>query len=275
MTAQPQLQSVDATYVTRKVFPAGDWALEEKQVSRAVVGRDNEILWARGESLIIVGDTGHGKSTVAQNIVCAGIGLQPEALGMLVQPMARVLYIAADRPSQIKYSIKRMVSEATREHWNSRVFIHEGPLDFTLNDHPELLLPFLDVVSTQHFGGLPLTHLVIDSLKDLVSAMDENEQGIQINHAFQAVCQSGIELAACLHPRKMGSPGKKDEREPVLDDVGGNKLITAGAGSVLYIGSPANGLSKVYHLKSPAGKIEDMMLRFNSHTGRVAVNAIN
>lgn len=274
MSSEPirQINPLSPEYVTRKVFPAGDWALDEPEASRAVVGSGQRILWADGESLLIVGDTGNGKSTLTQNIIRASIGLIPDVIGLQVRQFRRVLYIAADRPSQIRYSFRRMVNEQTRQTWNDRVYVHHGPPDFALNEEPHKLLPFVRELS-EKLDREPFDCMVIDSLKDVVSEIDDNEAGIRINHALQTVCQQGIQLSANLHPRKIALV-KGVAPAPGLDDVNGNKNIIAGAGSVAFIGSPQQGISPFYHLKSPSERIDGIGLRFDKPTGNISITEL-
>ncbi len=253
-------------YVLRKVFPAGDWALNETENSRALVGKGDQILWAKGEPFITCGDTSHGKSTFDQNIMRGSIGLIEDVIGLAVSQFKHVLYVAADRPSQIKYSVQRMVNEGNRGIWNQRVHMHEGPLDFTLNEAPFKLLPWIRDVADK-LEQEPFDCVFLDSLKDLVSAMDENTEGIHINQAFQSVCQQGIELGVMVHPRKLGGDRKS---APILDDVGGSKQIVNGAGSVIFLGSPdENNYQQLYHLKPPAERISNVSLRFEKKTGNI------
>ncbi len=264
----PRINPVSPEYVTRKVFPAGSWALDEVTAGRAVVGQGQRILWAKGETLFIVGDTGHGKSTVTQNTMRANIGLIPTILGLEAIPFKSILYIAADRPAQIKASLKRMVNDTNRDIWDRHVVVHEGPPGFAINDEPLKLLPFIRELS-EHMDREPFDCVVMDSLKDLVSQMDENTDGIHINQALQSVCQQDIQVLVDIHPRKMGS-GRDKERNPVLDDVGGNKNITAGAGSVLFIGAPVEGAHPLYHLKSPSERIEGLAIRYDKPSGDIS-----
>lgn len=255
---------------TESIYPAGDWALEEKTTPRMVMGRGSEILWADEESFIIVGDTGYGKSTLTQNIIKASVGLSPEVLGMEVRQFDRILYIAADRPPQIKASMARMIDQQTRECWNTKVLIHEGPIGFAVNKDPEKLVSFA-AMPRDHWGGRAAEMLVIDSLKDIASAISDDEQGMQYNIALQNVCREGIQLLGTHHPRKAPTKQQKSKEpeEPTLDDVYGSKFITAGAGSVLMLHDRQREGVQLTHLKAPAGVIEFPRIRFDGQTGSV------
>lgn len=263
----PSIHAIDPSYVTRKVFPAGDWALDEPENSRAVVGNRQRILWADGETLFICADTGHGKSTLTQNIVRANIGLIPDILGMAARQFTSILYMAADRPMQIKSSLKRMVDESTRKTWNDSMYVHHGPPDFTLNENPERLLPFIRELA-EKLERPQFDCLVIDSMKDVTTQMDENPDGQSINRALQSVCQQGVQVLVDIHPRKMNKPKTKDA-PPILDDVAGNKNIIAGAGSVLFIEKTEYGFP-LYHLKSPAEAVDGLVMRMNNSTGSIS-----
>lgn len=264
----PEINPISPAYVTRKVFPAGTWALEEPENSRAVVGSGSQIAWADGESLLVVGDTGHGKSTLTQNIMRTSIGLLPDVLGLAVRSFKRTLYIAADRPAQIRASLKRMVCHENKQVWDDHVYVHHGAPDFALNEDPHKLLPFIRELA-KSLDQEPFDCLIIDSLKDVVSEIDDNESGIQINRALQLVCQQGVQVAVNMHPRKLHLT-KGQPAQPGLDDVNGNKNIIAGAGSVLFIDKPAeSGYSPLYHLKSPADRLEGYELQIVRSTGDI------
>lgn len=271
MTAEPArpLQIFPASW-TEKVYPAGDWALEERAVPRMVMGRGDEILWADQESFIIVADTGYGKSTLAQNIIKASIGLSPDVLGMSVRQFDRILYIAADRPPQIRASMARFMQEETREVWNEKLLVHEGPLGFYVNKNPESLLDFA-AMRRDHWGGNSAQCLVIDSIKDLASEMSGDEDGSKYNEALQLVCRENIQVMATHHPRKgmSGPPKKKGDFEPTLDDIYGSKFIPAGAGSVLYLSKTETGSLSMNHLKAPAGILELPHIIFDGRSGAV------
>ena len=231
------------------------------------MGRGTEILWADGETILIVGDTGYGKSTIAQNIVKAAIGLQPDVLDMEMRQFDRVLYIAADRPPQIKASIARMMSEETREHWNTKVLVHEGPIGFQVNKEPDKLLSFA-AMPRDHWGGLAPEAIIIDSIKDLATGISDDEEGMKYNNALQKVCAEGIQVLGTHHPRKAPTQrNTKEYQEPTLDDVFGSKFITAGAGSVVMLHDLVNGTLRLKHLKAPAGIMEFPRITFERETG--------
>ncbi len=252
------------------VYPAGDWVLQDADQSRMLMGRDDQIIWAKSESLFVVGDTGYGKSTYMQNIAMTAIGLKSDMLGFKVQRFQRILYIAADRPSQIKYSLARMVDDNNRQIWNEHVFVHEGPLDFAINERPELLLAY-----AQHprdkWDGQGCDLLIVDSLKDVANAISDDEEGMKVNAALQSVNRAGIELMVSHHPRKGATIQRNGKplppSRPSLDDVFGSKFLTAGAGSVIFIHDKDGDNVQATQVKSPAGEVYLPAMRFDPTTG--------
>ena len=69
-----------------RILPGG-CILDVPAVPEAVWGHGEEILWARGQSLILAGPDGVGKTTVAGNVIEARLGLGPgTVLGLPVHP---------------------------------------------------------------------------------------------------------------------------------------------------------------------------------------------
>lgn len=256
--------------ITTNVYPAGDWALSPQKQDRLLVGNNNQILWAKGETLLVCADSGSGKSTFSQNIVRTSIGLIPDLLGLFAKQFKATLYIAADRPYQVQESLKRMVDESNRELWNKYMYVKEGYLDFMVNETPERLYPYVRELA-EKLDREPFDSVIIDSLKDIVSEYDDNTPGVKINRAFQSLVQNDIQLLVNVHPRKM-QDSKGREKDPVLDDVGGNKNVVNGAGSVIYIGAPDNEyqIQELIHLKSPSEKIRGMKFTHDISTGNLS-----
>jgi replicative DNA helicase len=99
----------------RRIVDGGAFLLDGPVDVPVLWGHENDVAWAAGESLLIVGPPGVGKSTLVQQLVLARIGLRGSVLGWPVAPEpGRVLYVAADRPEQVRRSMARMVSPADR-----------------------------------------------------------------------------------------------------------------------------------------------------------------
>src|SRR5690242_17622275 len=91
------------------------FALDAPAYVPAVWGNKDGAIWAEGEPLEIVGPQGVGKTTLIQRLLCARLDIGGKSvLGFPVtpDPDRRVIYMAADRPSQQARSIRRMVDES-------------------------------------------------------------------------------------------------------------------------------------------------------------------
>jgi energy-coupling factor transporter ATP-binding protein EcfA2/5S rRNA maturation endonuclease (ribonuclease M5) len=226
---------------------------------RSVWGRDNEVAWAQGETLLLAGPQGVGKSTLLQQLALARIGVRTTPL--LFMPVAvderPLLYIAADRPSQIRRSLGRMVSEDDRKTLSERLIVWQGPLPFNLSTEPEKFAPFV-----AEFG---VGTVCIDSLKDVAHDLSKDETGSRVNAALQETLAYGIEVAASHHQRKAQANNKKPT---TLSDVYGSTWITAGVGSVLLLwGEAGDSIVEFLHLKQPAEEIGPLKVVHDHATG--------
>ncbi|MFD4477189.1 DnaB-like helicase N-terminal domain-containing protein [Streptomyces sp. NPDC058471] len=207
-----------------------------------VWGHRGKAAWEAGESLMLVGPPGVGKSTIAHQLVLARLGLLSHVLEMPVREGEKVLYIAADRPSQLARAFTRVVNEHDRQTLERRLVFWSGPLPASLTAEPQLLAD----LAAEHGADT----VVIDSLKDVVGKLTDDEAGIAYNNARQQLIRDGVQLLELHHQRKQGADASRNQR-PVLDQVYGSAWFTAGAGSVLFLaGAAGDPIVKLHHLKT-------------------------
>jgi len=222
----------------------------------AVWGRGSEALWAKGESLYLTGPPGVGKSTVAQQLVAARLGLTDQCLGFHVErDDLPVLYLALDRPPQIRRSMARMFTEEHRQVLAEKLVIHQGAFMY----HPEHPQRLAEQVAG--FGTL-----IIDSLKDLATPLTSDEVAASVTKAIGRVLEGGCEVVVIHHHRKANSDNKKPAN---LADVYGSAWLTAGAGSVVTLwGEAGDPVVEMLHLKQPADEIGPLELEHDHEHGR-------
>lgn len=234
----------EAPIVRSRAVDGYTFITAEPDTIPACWGSGDQVLWSEGEGLMIVGPDGVGKTTVAQQLVLARIGLIDTLLGQPISAARRkVLYIAADRPRQAARSFGRMINQAHYEALRERLTIWRGPLPFDITEDRTALANLAQ--------DLEATDLFIDSLKDIAVDLAKDETGSRVNIALQEVIARGIELCTLHHQRKEGRDGSGKPKR--LADVYGSRWLTAGMGSVICIwGEPGDLVVELLHLKQPA-----------------------
>jgi hypothetical protein len=228
------------------VISGGSFALDIPATPPAVWGEGENILWAAGEAAILFGPQGCGKSTLAQQLALRRIGIGGVSLlEFSVRQGNRVLYIAGDRPSQVRRSLARMVSEADREILDDRLVVWEGPLPFNLVSDPESLARFCEELAADT--------VIIDSLKDVAYDLVDHGTGSRVNAAYQHCVRAGVEVLVLHHPRKATGDNKKPSK---IDDIYGSTWLTAGCGSILCLwGEAGDPIVELSQLKSPMDEV--------------------
>ena len=240
---EPSSAEVLIELASHRMVEGDRFVLDVPETVPAVWGDGHQVAWAAGEPLLIVGPDGVGKTTVLQQLLLALIGVRGTAqlFGLPVVTGRRVLYIAADRPTQAQRSMNRMVGETDRELLHERLVVWRGPLPFDLVTEPGALLSLARRAGCDVVG--------IDSLKDVASRLSSDETGQGVNAAFQTCCVEGVDVVAAHHQRKAQAGAPKPK---FLSDVYGSRWITAGCGSVFMLwGEAGDPVVELTHLKQP------------------------
>lgn len=108
--------------------------------------------------------------------------------------------------------------------------------------------------------------VVIDSLKDLLSGLIDDSDGIGFNDATQLVLNElGCDFVRLHHQRKATSDNRKPNK---LSDVYGSSWLTAGQGSVVLLwGEAGSGAVELNHLKQPQEKVEAFTIHHSHSVG--------
>lgn len=232
------------------------FVLDERSDLEARWGHGHEVLWARGESLMIVAPPGAGKTTIAVQLVEALIGITDRVLGRSVSPADRVLYLAMDRPRQIRRAMRRRFGPEHREVLAVRLAVRPGPLPMDLAKDPDQLA----ALARRHGCDV----IVVDSLKDAAVKLTDDEVGGNVNRAIQLCNAADIDVVVLHHQRK----GDGTAKPTSLADVYGSTWLTAGAGSVLLLWGEAGAeLVEVTHLKPPADPVGPLTVEHDHVTG--------
>jgi len=247
---------------TASLIPGGSFILDGPKGVDAVWGDGDQVAWSEGEPFLLVGPQGVGKTTLAGQLVLARLGLRSTVLGMPVQTgRRRVLYLACDRPAQVKRSFERMVTEADRATLDARLDFRKGPPPADFAKHPRTLVDLCRAADADT--------VVIDSLKDVALELSKDDAGAGLNSAHQHAVAAGIQVLGLHHQRKNSASGGKPNS---LADVYGSTWITAGCGSVLLLwGDAGDPVVELTHLKQPAEPIGPLQVAHDHQTGTSTV----
>jgi AAA domain len=267
LTAAPPIGTVgaqpptpEATRLTEAGYTMGGPFIHDLPPGiSAVWGSGDDVFWAEGESCILAGPQGVGKSTMAGLLVRGMITGEP-VLGFPVKCHDRVLYLAMDRPRQIARALRRQLGAIDRETLDERLVVWEGPPAEDLAKDTNRLLAMTMLANAQV--------VVVDSLKDAAIGLSDDTVGAGWNRARQKVLAAGGEVLELHHQRKSnGDAGAKIER------LYGSIWITSGSGSVLLLeGEPGDPLIKMTHLKPPANEVGPFTLLHDGPSGAMTIH---
>lgn len=225
-------------------------------------GNGEDSLWIEGEALMIAGPPGVGKTTLTGQILRGLLGLQSSVLGLDIEPAGKVLYLAMDRPQQIRRALGRAFNRSEAKVLREKVEFWEGPPPGDFAKHPDVL------ASLAQLAGA--THVIIDSLKDAAIGLSEDDVGAAYNRARQKAMASGVQVLELHHMVKRGVGGAKPKE---LADVYGSVWLTAGCGSVILLwGAAGDPIVDFHHLKQPIGEVGPFRLMHDHGIGTTTIH---
>lgn len=262
---QAELAKAAAAEAAR-VHDGGSFLLDLPPTPPALWGKGDDILWARGEALMIAGPQGVGKTTIAGQLLRATIGIGGEVLGLPVEPTNnRVLYLAMDRPEQARRNLARMfvgdVEEYGRDYLAEMLRFWSGPPPTDLAADPEGIVR----LAQQHGADV----VFVDSLKDAAVGLSKDEVGAGYNRARQLALAEGVQIVELHHTVKNGADGHKPNN---INGIYGSTWLTSGCGSVVLLwGEPGDPIIEFNHLKQPMNEVGPLKVKHNRDTGLAEV----
>lgn len=269
-TFNPDARAGDASDCTAvseiaaKFIAGGAFVLDIPDAPPAIWGDGNEILWMEGESLMIAGPMGLGKTTLAGLLMRGQLGIgDTRVLGLPVTPAAgRILYLAMDRPAQARRAMNRQFTTEHRATLDERLVVWPGPPPADIAQNPELLRQLAEL------AGADVVYL--DSVKDAAIGLSEDAVGAGYNRARQHLLASGRQLAELHHTTKRGANGGPPKD---VADIYGSAWIANGTGSIILLtGEPGDPIVGFRHVRQPANEVGPWRLHHDQDAGQITVH---
>lgn len=236
----------------------GSFVLDVPEIPPAVWGDGKSVIWAEGEACMIAAPQGVGKTTVALQVVRARLGLADKVLGYSVKRTGgKVLYLAMDRPAQMRRAANRIFVESDRRLLNERLVIWQGPPPYDVATRRDIL-----AVMARKAGA---DTIIIDSLKDAAIGLSEDAVGAGYNRARQQALNEGVQVLELHHTVKRGFNGSAPDD---IAGVYGSTWLTSGAGSVVSLyGEAGDPVVSWRHLKQPMDEVGPFQIVHDHEAG--------
>lgn len=247
---------------------AGRWLSADEALdvpdAPAIWGDEESPYSSEGQAWMIAGADGTGKTSLACQYVKARLGLPTwEMWGLPVRTLERdasVIYVAMDRPVQIRQALARGMDDLSKKAIRGRFHMWTGPTPHLLStlEGQEWMLAR---VQDRHAGLV-----VFDSRKDLGDVLD-NRAVSGIARCIALLVSEGIEVLILHHTNKGGGIS--------LESIQGFREVFSGLGSVLILeGKPGGDEITVHHAKPIKRPHEALRVRHDHATGRSVVVAL-
>ncbi|AZG44823.1 bifunctional DNA primase/polymerase [Gordonia insulae] len=245
----------------------GAFIFDRAEVPRALWGSGDEILWAEGESLMIAGGMGLGKTTLLGLLIRAQLRLtgcgDGTLLGLPVAPVqGRVLALLMDRPHQAARALSRQFDTADRDVLDDQLMIWAAPPPADLAKRPELLLQLARDADAEV--------VFLDSVKDAAVGLSEDAVGAGYSRARSLLVADGRQLCELHHVTKRGANGGPPKEAA---DIYGSAWITNGTGSIILLaGEPGDPIVECRHVRQPVEEVGPLTLLHDHGAGTVVVH---
>ena len=209
---------------------------------------------------MLTGTQGVGKTTLAQQLVLSLIGVSDASvLDLPVIQGCRVLYLAMDRPPNIRRAFKRQCHDKHRKVLDEKLVVWMGPPPADLAQRTEVLTQLAEKASAHV--------VVVDSLKDAAMGLSTDEVGSGWSRAAQELLATGRNLLVLHHRKKQSSSAKIG-----LDDIYGSTWLTSGMGSVVLLdGNPGDSQVEFRQLKIPVAEVGPLKVSHDQSSGFMSV----
>lgn len=263
ITGQPLPEAVTEEQIADQFIDGGSFILDIPATIPALWGADDDVLWAEGESLMIAGPMGLGKTTLAGQLIRSQLGIDTHCLGLPVQNRGgRILYLAMDRPAQIARAMARQFGAEHRDILTERLVIWKGPPPGDVAKNPGILNYLAEKADADT--------VYVDSLKDAAIGLSEDEVGAGYNRARQHLLAQGRQLAELHHTVKRSATGGAPNH---VADVYGSAWLTNGTGSIILLGGePGDPIVSFKHPRQPAHEVGPFQLLHDQDAGTITVH---